>query len=389
MSDWVIVCPLPASLHARDFAVGFLKEAREPVLPPLLERLVEPPAQDTSRDAPFSDTDMEINIPLPKRQLPLTPPKHRELAWLLTELGDDLRVLQTSLKHCYHLLRPDTSSDPNCSHKGNTLVVSTPRTEAVKGHITRIGTRIARGTIHLKLRTLPAQTLSIDPGHPITIAPLDDLDVLLTRSIDLLDITLTHAYPDEPNAASTPPRVEAFLAAQLRVLAQALSDATALLRGPPLLSDTDPLWTSRSSALSHFHPPLPPTLSFYLGLQESQLVLWLRTLEPADQPVNLGMKFALALGTARRIEHDEAEQVFTYCCEDGCAKGLHTPAPDADPKTTPPDESPARVFVREKLRVESADPNLLSLSAKLNALSHSLLQTRRNLAAVMGEDLEE
>lgn len=321
-----------------------------------------------------------------KKQLQLTPPKHRELVWLLTELGDELRSLQTSLQDCYNLLRPSESSGQT---RGNTLVVSTPRTEAAKGHITRCGTQIIRGTIHLKLRTLPAQTLSIDPGQPITIAPLGDLDTLLTRSIDLLAITLAHAYPETPTAASAPPRVEAFLAAQLRVLAQALTDAAALLQGPPLLSDTDPLWTTRSSALSHFRPPLPPSISFYLGLQDSQLVLWLRALEPADQPVNLGMKFALALGTARRIEHDEAEQVFTYCCEDGCAKGLHPPLPDADAKSTPPNEGPARVFVREKLRVESADPNLLSLSAKLNALSHSLTQTQRNLAAVMGEELEE
>ncbi|CAK7274411.1 hypothetical protein SEPCBS57363_006150 [Sporothrix epigloea] len=383
MSDWVIVCPLPASLHARGFAVSFLKEVAAPVLPTLERSLAVLPGDSDTPNQDLSD----IGIFLRKKQLQLTPPKHRELVWLLTELGDELRGLQTSLQDCYNLLRPNESSAGQ--NRGNTLVVSTPRTEAVKGHITRCGTQIIRGTIHLKLRTLPVQTISIDPGQPITIAPLGDLDTLLTRSIDLLAITLAHAYPETPTVASAPPRVEAFLAAQLRVLAQALTDAAALLQGPPLLSDTDPLWTTRSSALSHFHPTLPPTISFYLGLQDSQLVLWLRALEPADQPINLGMKFALALGTARRIEHDEAEQVFTYCCEDGCAKGLHPPLPDADGKTTPPNEGPARVFVREKLRVESADPNLLSLSAKLNALGHSLLQTRRNLAAVMGEEMDE
>jgi hypothetical protein len=43
------------------------------------------------------------------------------------------------------------------------------------------------------------------------------------------------------------------------------------------------------------------------------------------------------------------------------------------------------VFVREKVRVESADPSLLSLSAKLSALGHTLALARRNLAAVLGE----
>lgn len=47
------------------------------------------------------------------------------------------------------------------------------------------------------------------------------------------------------------------------------------------------------------------------------------------------------------------------------------------------------VFVREKVRVESADPSLLSLAAKLTALGHVLNVARRNLAAVMGEELED
>jgi outer membrane protein TolC len=46
------------------------------------------------------------------------------------------------------------------------------------------------------------------------------------------------------------------------------------------------------------------------------------------------------------------------------------------------------VYVREKVRVESADPSLLSLSSKLTALSHTLALARRNLAAVMGEEVE-
>lgn len=47
------------------------------------------------------------------------------------------------------------------------------------------------------------------------------------------------------------------------------------------------------------------------------------------------------------------------------------------------------VYVREKVRVESADPSLLSLAAKLTALGHTLGLARRNLAAVMGEELED
>lgn len=52
------------------------------------------------------------------------------------------------------------------------------------------------------------------------------------------------------------------------------------------------------------------------------------------------------------------------------------------------DENEAQVFVREKVRVESADPALMSLGTKLSALAKTLSLARGNLAVVMGEDPE-
>ena len=46
------------------------------------------------------------------------------------------------------------------------------------------------------------------------------------------------------------------------------------------------------------------------------------------------------------------------------------------------------VQVREKVRVESGDPNLISVAAKLSALDHELRRCRYNLRIVMGEDEE-
>lgn len=63
--------------------------------------------------------------------------KKRELEWLLDELHETLRNLKHGLEDCYALLAP---IDP-----GSTLVLSTQRNEIVKGHITRVGTRIVKG----------------------------------------------------------------------------------------------------------------------------------------------------------------------------------------------------------------------------------------------------
>jgi hypothetical protein len=464
---------------------------------------------------------------------PRTGLKRRELEWLLNELHDTLTTLKAGLEDCYALLAP---IDP-----GSTLVLSTSRNELVKGHISRVGTRIVKGTITIKLKTLPAQTLTINPAHPIHLRPLTALHAILTHSIDVLELTMQYAYEADPSGATRTEEVQAaagkggippssspsFIAAQLRLLAQSLAEASALLKGPPV-GESDPTWTTRSAAPSHFVPPLaplnghgsslhhassssalstlshltgvggshdkhhlshvksaesnasgrqtpnsesepfdPPALSFHLSIQDGSLVLWLRSLEPADAPVHFGTKLALAIGTARRLEHDETDQIFSFCC-DAADSGSrsHTPgmrrpsldlpsSPTADGGNAAPprrtstlptpqspklgfkmataaaarvgaaahvgnshsgnpfsgwgkakqeDEKPARpssamggatkgdevsVYVREKVRVESADPSLLSLAAKLTALGHTLGLARRNLAAVMGEDLED
>lgn len=126
------------------------------------------------------------------------------------------------------------------------------------------------------------------------------------------------------------------------------------------------------------------------------MVLWLRTLEPAHAPVHFSTKLALAIGTARRLEHDEAERVFGYCCTGGDSTGLphihnsnHDPNIPLAPVLSGTRRKEVEVYVREKVRVESADPSLMSLTAKLTALTHTLSLARRNLAAVMGEEMED
>ncbi len=89
---------------------------------------------------------------------PLSAPRqNRELDWLVEELRETLTNLKHGLEDCYALLAP---IDP-----GSTLVLSTPRNEIVKGHVTRVGTRIVKGVCSLLARM---------PSLQLTLATLDD-----------------------------------------------------------------------------------------------------------------------------------------------------------------------------------------------------------------------
>ena len=100
---------------------------------------------------------------------------------------------------------------------------------------------------------------------------------------------------------------------------------------------------------------------------DAALVLEIRTLEPqhaGDHSSLTGFSIrsslASALGGARAPAHDEADRTFRYKDQD--------------------------VRVKEKIRVESQDPALISASAKLNALGHSVMLSRKALDMVMGRD---
>ncbi|PNY23076.1 Uncharacterized protein TCAP_06973 [Tolypocladium capitatum] len=301
--------------------------------------------------------------------------QQRELAWIVGETVDICHELKHGLDDCYALLAP---IDP-----GSTLVMSTPRNERVKGTITRVGTRIVKGSLHLQLRTLPPQTITLSPSHPIHIHALDALHTHLTQSIDLLALTTSGSPPhDAPALAST-----------LALIADSLAASAALLKGPPLTAP-DASWLTSSCPSHHFKPSLPANLSFHMGLQESSVVLYLRALEPARAPVHFGTKLALAIGTVRRLEHDEMDLVFRFRPDgDGTAESKggsarHTPEPRSQ-SCGAESRDVQDVYVREKVRVESADPSLISLYSKLGYLSHMLGQTRRNLAAVMGADMDD
>jgi len=308
-----------------------------------------------------------------------------ELSWLLDALQETLSSLKSGLEDCSALLAP--------REQGSTLVVSSHRSEAVKGTITRNGSNITKGDVHLRLASLPpprGQTsyklsISTQPSAPaLQLKQIAEVRTLINSSLDVVDATTWTGDKGDAN----------FISGQLTLLHENIRDAKAVLKGPPAASDSDRSWASdplddkvrkhfdsthrpRLMQSQIFDPPPPPNLSFHLSISDAALLLHIRTLEPASHtgtstPLGSGPSFsgfglrdrlAHALGAGPRAPaHDEAEDVFSYRSTD--------------------------VRVKEKVRVESQDPSLISAMAKLAALEHTVELGRRALNVVMGKEYE-
>ncbi|KAH8694333.1 RAVE subunit 2/Rogdi [Phaeosphaeriaceae sp. PMI808] len=278
----------------------------------------------------------------------------RELKWLLVQLRETLQSLKAGMEECATLLAP--------SENGSTLVLSSVRSESLKGVITRIGTRITKGSIKLRLASLPPPRgssaydicISSAAQAPTLVVPqLTSVRTSINSCLDVIDVTI---WGGDATKAD-------FVAGQLQLLHEHVLEARQALKG---YSDVQLLWWEHPVDDATFDPPLPPNVSFHLFVFDAALVLEVRTLEAqhAEQKSLTGFSIrdslAVALGGTRTPVHDEADRTFKYKGQD--------------------------VRVKEKIRVESQDPALISASAKLNALEHSITLSRKALNIVMGRD---
>lgn len=299
-----------------------------------------------------------------------------ELQWLLSEFQKSLSALKESLEQCASLLAP--------KEPGSTLVLSSLRSENVKGFVTRVGTKIVKGDIHLRLASLPpnvprTQTNS-NPSTHLTFGPSPSApDLVLpqlfaVRSLinDCLDVIDASRWAGQATDA-------AFISGSLALLHDNLVNAKAYMKGsvPGQQHETVPgseWWTSSVDA-SVFQPPLPDYLSLHLSIQDANVVLVIRTLAPTSPggtpstpASDAGFSLSgfslrnrlLGLGP-RTPTHDETGEIFEW-------------------------QGKEEVIVREKSRVETGDPSLMSAAAKLSAIEHEVARWRYNLRTVMGEE---
>ncbi|KAI9670716.1 MAG: hypothetical protein M1817_003826 [Caeruleum heppii] len=277
----------------------------------------------------------------------------RELEWLLQSLQETLASLKEGLEECIALLAP--------REPGSTLVMSTMRSDALKGFVTRVGTRIVRGDMQVRLnslpptRGLPAYKLSLstsDPSNTLAMDQLVEVRNLINQSLDIVDVSTWTGDAKDAN----------FISGQLRLLFDNIQEASQALKGDDSAND----WAENPMDPNLFDPPLPHILSFHLSIREAALQLHLRTLEPIEEAstslsgFDFRSRLAVAIGASKTPTHDEANETFIYRGQE--------------------------VRVREKLRVESQDPSLMSVMAKLAALEHTAALARKALNIVMDKD---
>ena len=297
----------------------------------------------------------------------------RELEWLLTSLQDTLQSLKAGLEEIAELLAP--------KEPGSTLVLSSLRSENLKGFVTRIGTRIVKGDIYLRLpsialpRGLNALKLSISALPAASSIVLEQLTLTRTLINACLDVVDATRWTGDSNNAN-------FISGQLRLLHDNIQEARGALKG---WTENQKAWHEDPVSTDAFNPPLPDSISLHFSISEAAVLLNVRTLETAypvtgtNTPLSLTSassshtpsytgfslreRLATALGGGRPVFHDEAHEVFTYKGQD--------------------------VRVRDKVRVESQDPSLMAAFAKLSALERNVALSRRALDVVMGKDWEE
>ena len=303
----------------------------------------------------------------------------RELQWLLKYLQESLGSLKGGLEECVALLAP--------KEPGSTLVLSSLRSEIVKGFVTRVGTKVVKGDVQLRLQTVhpntprtpgnstPSTRFAITPSADapeLVIPQLLSVRALINDSLDNIDVS---RWTGQATDAS-------FISGQLKLLHDHLKHAKRCLKGPTptdahrLLPGSK--WWIASAEDDLFQPRLPPNLSLHFTIQDANLVLTVRSLAPASSsqtPITPSgeQSFSLSglnlrtrlLGLGPKLPtHDEMGIVFNW-------------------------HDKAEVVVREKVRVESGDPSLMSVAAKLSALEHEVGRWRENLRTLMEEDESE
>jgi len=216
-------------------------------------------------------------------------------------------------------------------------------------------------------------TFAPSANDPDLIIP--QLQAVKTRINDSLDIIDVSRWTGQSTDAS-------FISGQLKLLNDHLSEAQEFLKGPLAGADLHHIpgaeWWNSSVVDEVLGSSATYDLSLHFTIQDANLVLTVRTLEPVPR--------------SQSPATPSAETSFSLSGFNLRSKllGLGPKPPNHDEMgETFPWRQDGHVHVREKVRVESGDPSLMSVAAKLSALQHEVARWKVNLNIVMGHDEEE
>ncbi|KAK9381689.1 RAVE subunit 2/Rogdi [Kockiozyma suomiensis] len=184
-----------------------------------------------------------------------------ELAWLLRDLSTTMKSIYDGLDECVVLMQFDQSP--------STLVLSSNRSEALKGFVVRQGKNITKAEIHLKLSSLNKGTvcnLVLAEGKVIPLAQLNDCTNFLGVCMQVVkDMDFV-----EP----------AVVLSQLRKLLSNIRNAHISIR------NVSPAFQFPYSTIdpSVFVSEMPLNVALDLTMSESGVIADIRTLQILDSP---------------------------------------------------------------------------------------------------------
>ena len=273
-------------------------------------------------------TTLEPALPPPETLAAERATAAAELQWFLSQLPSTLSSITTTLHDSHTLLTTPTS----------TLPLSTPRSELLKGILTRTAASLTRADITLKHPHLPAHLTLPTPSLPLP--QLIDVTALVTAAASLPPL------PSDP----------ALALLQLKKLQDYVTAARDRLRGvqPHALFPYAGEWTAEGVVVDAY-------------IYEAAVVVEVHAVEKVEDAVGEGVgrgvgspfgfreRFAVAVGL-RDGERGEGGRIVSW-------KG-------------------GRWRVGVEVRVESQDPCLMAVWAKLGGLGHVLAGTVRALEVV-------
>ncbi|KAK9464463.1 RAVE subunit 2/Rogdi [Lipomyces arxii] len=309
-----------------------------------------------------------------------------ELAWLLGDLSDTVKSVTDGVEECLALLNED---------QGSTLVLSSNRSEALKGFIVRVGQNITKAEIHLKLSSLnkgQVCNMTLSEGKAIPLSQLNDCVNFLSVSLRILK-GLDFIEP-------------ALVLSQMRKLISNVRYAHLSVR------TVSPAFQFPYVTIEPgtFMPEIPAGLAIDMTVSESGVIADMRTLQVIDRPVASSSATITSRYTrtpVSSIRSTRGMPELTRTMTNSTTASVASVATAASASSNMSNASTTSWFNRlmgprrpiddsnmflykgqyvkslERITVQSLDPGLMALISKLNVLELNIGQALRKLEIAM------